>query len=137
MDASLSTEEFMMGKGRILVIDDENIVRNVAQRMLRKLEYECEVVNDGNSAIAAYAKAAQSQKPYDVVIIDLKLTGSLDGSQTFKKLEALNPQIKAIVSSGYTFDPVIINYHKHGFQGVVKKPYRIDDLAATLSEIIS
>jgi len=124
-----------MGKGRILVIDDEDIIRHVAQRMLRKLEYECEVVNDGNSAIEVYAKAAQSQKPYDAVIIDLKLTGSLDGSQTFKKLEALNPQIKAIVSSGYTYDPVLLNYHMHGFKGVVTKPYRIDDLAATLTEI--
>lgn len=124
------------GKGKILIMDDEKVVRTVLQKMLHRLGYDALAVKDGKMAIEMYKKALEEKKPFDIVIMDLTIPGGLGGKDTITKLRELDPEIKAIVSSGYSNDPIMANYEEYGFKGVVKKPYRIDDLSQAIMEIL-
>jgi two-component system, cell cycle sensor histidine kinase and response regulator CckA len=124
------------GKGRILVMDDEEVVRDVVGEMLKYLGYEVAFAHDGMEAILAYEKSRESTKRFDAIIMDLTIPGGMGGKEALKRLLELDPQIKAIVSSGYSHDPVMADYRKHGFADVVSKPYRIQDLAEVLNRVI-
>ncbi|MDL1958432.1 MAG: ATP-binding protein [Deltaproteobacteria bacterium] len=119
-------------KGRVLIMDDEEIVRDVASRMLKHIGYEVDVAKDGAEAIALYEQAQESQFPFNVVILDLTVPGGMGGKEAIEKLIELNPQAKAIVSSGYSTDPVMSNFREYGFSSVVSKPYKIEELSEAL-----
>jgi len=119
-------------KGRVLIMDDEEIVRDVASGMLEHIGYEVEVAKDGAEAIALYEQAQESQVPFDVVILDLTVPGGMGGKETIEKLIELDPQAKAIVSSGYSTDPVMSDFREYGFSSVVSKPYKIEELREAL-----
>ncbi len=125
------------GKGRVLVMDDEKMIRKVAGDMLHLLGYEAEFAADGHEAIALYAKEMESGEPFAAVILDLTIRGSMGGKEAVKKLLELNPQVRAIVSSGYSNDRVLANHCAFGFVGVVAKPYRLEELGEVLSQVIS
>jgi CheY-like chemotaxis protein len=116
------------GEGRILVMDDEDIVRTVASDMLNSLGYEVEVAGDGAEAIALFSKARASGKGFDAVIMDLTVPGGMGGKEAVKRLIEIDPAAKAIVSSGYSNDPVMADYGKYGFAGVIAKPYTMSNL---------
>ena len=105
--------------------------------MLYKLGYEVSVARDGNEAIEIYRQAQQSQKPFDAVIMDLTVPGGMGGKEAIQKLKKLDPHIKALVSSGYSNDPIMSNFRDFGFQGVVKKPYLIQDMSDALQSVFS
>ena len=126
-----------MEQQKILVIDDEEIIRRVAKKMLQKLGFDVQVANDGRSAIALYASAQQAKHPYDGVIIDLKLEGDLDGGQTFQQLRAIDPDVNAVVSSGDSVDPRISEFTKYGFKAAVIKPYNIEELKNTIYQMLA
>jgi len=130
------SEEIPTGRGRVLVVDDEEVVREVACQMLHGLGYEAEAVEEGGEAIARYVEAAKEGKPFDVVIMDLTVPGGMGGEKAIKELLKVDPHAKVIVSSGYANNPVMANFRKHGFSGVVGKPYRIQELGRALSEVI-
>ncbi len=125
------------GKGRVLVMDDEEMIRQVAGDMLQLLGYEAEFAVDGHEAIALYAKEMDAGEPFAAVILDLTIRGSMGGKEAVKKLLELNPQVRAIVSSGYSNDRVLANHCAFGFVGVVAKPYRLEELGEVLSQVIS
>ncbi len=125
------------GKGRVLVMDDEHIVRLAAGFMLRDLGYEAEFAKDGQEAVDLYRKSRELNRPFDTVIIDLTIPGGMGGKETIKMLKQINPGIKAIVSSGYSDDPIMSEYGSYGFQGVVEKPYTIEELGQTLHRVIN
>ena len=129
--------ELLAGKGKILVMDDERMVREVASKILTFLGYEAVVVEDGAAAIVAYTKAREEGQPFDLVILDLIVPGGAGGQETMEKLLALDPEVKAIVSSGYADDPVMTHYQKYGFRGFIKKPYRVTDLSKILHNVIN
>ena len=130
-------EKHFVGKGRILIMDDEEIVLHVGGRMLKHIGYdEVEFAKDGAEAIKLYKKARKSGNPFDVVIMDLTIPGGLGGKQTIKKLLEIDPEVKAIVSSGYTDDPIMSKFKKYGFSGVVSKPYTIEELGKVLHDLI-
>lgn len=126
-----------LGKGRILVMDDEEMIRMVSMAMLQHLGYTAEAAEDGEKMLEMYKEGALQGKPYDAVIMDLTIPGGLGGEQAVKKLLAIDPQAKAIVSSGYANDPILAHYHSHGFSGVVVKPFAIEQLASALSEVLT
>jgi PAS domain S-box-containing protein len=124
------------GKGKILVMDDEEFIRDVAIQMLSKIGYEASVANDGNEAVEMYRQAQKSGEPFDAVIVDLTVPGGMGGKEAIQKLKKLDPNVKALVSSGYSNDPIMSNFRDYGFQGVVKKPYRIQDMSGALRSVI-
>jgi CheY-like chemotaxis protein len=124
------------GQGRILIMDDDEIVRDSCRAILQELGYEAELACDGAEAIEAYRKAKEAGKPFNAVIMDLTIPGGLGGKETIQRLLEFDPGVKAIVSSGYSNDPVIAQYADFGFRGVVTKPYRVKALGDTVYAVV-
>jgi len=124
------------GQGRVLVMDDEPNILNFSHVALKRLGYEVELARDGAEALRRYREAAEAGKPFDAVIMDLTIPGGMGGKEAIKHLLELDSQAKAIVSSGYSNDPVMAEFQKYGFRGVVAKPYEIRELARVLHEVI-
>ncbi|MBW2406579.1 MAG: PAS domain S-box protein [Deltaproteobacteria bacterium] len=129
-------KRLFIGKGKILVMDDEEFIRDVATQMLSNIGYEVSVAIDGNQAIEMYRQAQKSGEPFDTVIMDLTIPGGMGGKEAIQKLKKLDPNVTALVSSGYSNDPIMSNFRDYGFQGVVKKPYRIQDMSDALRSVI-
>ncbi len=125
------------GHGKVLVMDDEKIVRDISGEMLKSLGYEVEFANNGAEAIEKYQGALEGGRPFDVVIMDLTIPGGIGGKEAIQKLRDIDPDVKAIVSSGYSNDPVMADFREYGFRGVIVKPYRIEGFSRTLHEVIT
>lgn len=124
------------GAGSILLMDDEADVRETTGKVLMKLGYRVEYASDGKEAIEMYTWARDCGKSYDLVIMDLTVPGGMGGKETIQNLHEIDPGILAIVSSGYSNDPVIADFKAHGFAGVVSKPYRLKDLSAEVHKVL-
>lgn len=129
-------QEIFFGTGRILVMDDEEIVRQVAGEMVRHIGYEVEFANEGSEAIDKYIDALVSGRRFDVVIMDLTVPDGMGGKDAVSKLIEIDPNIRAIVSSGYSNDPVMSNFVEYGFAGTVQKPYRINELSEQIMNVL-
>jgi len=136
--AVLENEEVRLikGQGRILVMDDEAPLRKMLGRMLKNLDYESEFAKDGAEALRMYKDAQESETPYDVVILDLTIPGGMGGTETIKKLLEVDPEVKAIVYSGYSDDPVLSNFQEYGFKGMMPKPFESQSLSKVLHEVL-
>ncbi len=130
-------DKALKGEGKILLMDDEYSVRTTVCKMLRHLGYEVEIASNGDEAIALYEKAIKSGTRFDTVIMDLTIRGGMGGQETIQSLLRIDPRVKAIVSSGYFNDPIMSDYRKYGFYGVIPKPYEIEDLSALLRSVIA
>ncbi|MCK5116168.1 MAG: PAS domain S-box protein [Candidatus Aegiribacteria sp.] len=129
-------EEPETGQGRILIMDDDEAVRMVTVHMLARLGFSTVTANDGGSAIALYKTAMESGEPFDGVIIDLTIRGGMGGQETVRKLLEIDPAVKALVSSGYSNNPVMSNYRDYGFCGIIKKPFNIHELSECMLSIV-
>jgi len=126
-----------VGKARILVMDDEQSIKEVAGHMLQHIGYkDIEFAVDGEEAIKMYKAAMESSHPFSVVILDLTIPGGKGGEATIRELLKIDPSVKAIVSSGYVDDPVMARYKEHGFSGMVAKPYTLEHLRKGLQDVI-
>jgi CheY-like chemotaxis protein len=125
------------GKGRILLMDDEDMVRKVTSQMLRQLGYQVDGAADGVEVIELYRKAKEGGKPYDLVIMDLTIPGGMGGRECVEKLHAIDPEAKAIVTSGYSDDPVMAEHERFGFSGVISKPWKIESINEALHSLMS
>ena len=123
-------------RAHILVMDDEPMIRDIARGLLVHLGFEVATVSNGQEAVELYREKQSSEAPFDVVIMDLTIPGGMGGKETIRKLREIDPQVKGIVSSGYSNDPVMAEYEKYGFAGMVHKPFEIDDLLNTLCAVI-
>jgi two-component system cell cycle sensor histidine kinase/response regulator CckA len=128
-------DRLITGHGKILLMDDEETVRMVTGKMLRHLGYEVEFAKDGEEAIRLYKSAKKSGRPFDAVIMDLTVPGGMGGKEAIIKLNKIEPSVKAIVASGYFNDPVMAEFNKYGFCGVVSKPFTIVELSQALHRI--
>jgi PAS domain S-box-containing protein len=124
------------GKGRVLVMDDEEIVRAVVMSMLIELGYEAVTSRDGSETIRLYRDAKAAGRGFDAVIMDLTIPGGMGGKEAIRELREFDPHVRAIVSSGYSDDPIMADFQSYGFSGVVKKPYRVSELSETLNRVI-
>jgi two-component system cell cycle sensor histidine kinase/response regulator CckA len=127
----------LVGIGKILVMDDEEMVQEVLGRMLARLGYEAEFAGDGVEAVEMFIEAQKSGEAFAGVILDLTVPGGLGGRETMTRLQKVDPQVKAVVSSGYSDDPIMADFQKYGFTGVIAKPYKILELGKVLNEALT
>jgi PAS domain S-box-containing protein len=124
------------GNRRILIMDDDELIREAAGAFLELLGYSHEAAGNGNEAVVIYQRALESGKPFDAVILDLTVRGGMGGRESLEQLLTIDPGVKAIVSSGYCHDPIVANYQNYGFKGVVSKPYTIEEMGEMLHKLI-
>jgi len=122
---------------KVLVMDDEELVRDVSNALLTHIGYKVEVAVEGVEAIEMYRKAMESGKPFDMVILDLTNKFGMGGVETIKRLLEIDPDVKAIVATGYSCDPIISNFREHGFRGALPKPFSMDELKTALHDAIA
>jgi len=121
---------------RILIMDDEHLVREFIIEALRHLGHAATGAADGSEAVALYEQAMGSGRPFDGVMMDLIVPGGMGGVRAIKKLRLLDPKVRAIVSSGERCDPILSDYDKFGFCGVILKPYNLSVLKAAMSRLL-
>lgn len=137
MAGVLEEPAFLQGSGKILVLDDEEMIRKLITRILSHAGYEVESAADGSKAIDLYRQALENAEPFDAVIMDLTIPGGMGGKEAVKKLLEIDPQLKAIVSSGYSEDPIMTNYEEYGFCSMLSKPYNSKDIYRVLQQVLA
>lgn len=128
--------DLIRGKGRILVMDDEEEIQDVLGKMLQHLGFEVDFTSDGEKALSYYAHALEQSAPYLATILDLTIPGGMGGKETLRQIKDLHPEATVIVSSGYSNDPVLARFQQFGFSGVIAKPYNLLDLSKVLSQVL-
>lgn len=129
-------EKLYPAKWKILFMDDQESIRDMVGEMLMTLGYTVEFAKEGDEAIELYKNAKELGQPFDAVVLDLTVPGGMGGEEANEKIHEIDPDVKAIVSSGYSNDPVMSDCKHYGFSGVVEKPYEIQKLSETLCEVI-
>ncbi len=121
---------------RILVLEDESLIRELIARNLSEAGYEVHQAKEGASAVTAYKEAMQSHEAFDLVLMDLSIPEGIGGAEAMEHIRRIDPEVVAIVSSGYSDDPVMANHEKYGFSGVLPKPYDPMDLRKLVAEVL-
>ena len=127
----------LLGAGNVLVMDDEETIRELTKEMLHRIGYDAEVTRDGAAAVACYQRAFEAGEPFDAVILDLTVPGGMGGREALQWLLAIDPHIKAIVCSGYSNDPVMSAFQEYGFSYRLAKPYTMSELSQALGVVIA
>lgn len=130
-------EEPFRGHGRVLIMDDDETVQDVAGEMLRHLGYEVDVAADGLEAIKTYLEARRLKKPYGAILMDLTVRGGMGGREAARKLLELDPEARVIAASGYATDPVMSDFRQYGFSGAVQKPFKLQELSEVLRDVLA
>ncbi len=123
-------------KGRVLFMDDEEPISLMASLLLQRLGLEVELARDGAEAVEKYRAAHAAGRSFDLVVLDLTVPGGMGGREAIGELNRIDPGVRAIVSSGYSADPIMSNFRAYGFRGMVAKPYRIDDFVHVLRDVL-
>ena len=116
-------------------MDDDAAIRDFTKKMLTHLGYDVEY--DGDEAIVRYVSAAKASEPFAVVILDLTVPGAMGGKATMEKPRGIDPDVRPIVASGYATDPIVADFRSYGFLARLEKPFRVEDLSATLRAAIA
>ena len=118
-------------KGRILVVDDEEPMRELLTEFLTMIGYRSETANEGRTAVRLYESALEKGKPFDAIILDLQMA-DMGGVETMKNLLRINPMVKVVLCSGYFTDPAMVNFTAYGFSAALIKPFSLQTLSETL-----
>lgn len=132
-----NTKPLSSGAGKILIMDDDESIRQTTANALVRFGYTADFAENGGQAIELYRQAMNAKKPFDAVIMDLTIPGGMGGREALQHLIEMDPGVKAIVSSGYSNDPIMSEFRSYGFAGVVAKPYRVKQLIETVSRVIA
>jgi PAS domain S-box-containing protein len=124
------------GTGKVLIMDDDMIVRTVVETLLKKTGYTPKCVANGDDALNQYRNAMETGDPFIVTIMDLTIPGGMGGKETVKRLREIDPAAKVIVFSGYFNDPIFSNFKEYGFDGVLSKPFSIDEFMKTITSVL-
>jgi len=121
---------------KIMVMDDDEMVRTVARAMLNRLGHKVYLAKDGAEAIQVYKDSMKSENSPDIVIMDLTIPGGMGGKEAVQEILTLDSQAKDIVSSGYSNDPIMANFKEYGFCGAIVKPYEVNELSRVIHDIL-
>jgi len=122
---------------RVLVMDDEESILELTGRMLRSQRYDVETARDANTALKQYRTGLETGRRFDAVILDLTMAEGMGGLDAFKALKALDPGVKAILSTGYSHESVVLNYKQHGIAGLALKPYKVQELLEAVAKVVN
>ena len=126
----------MTSKGKILLMDDEQVILDVTQEVMKFLGYDVMFATEGAFAIELFSREKMGGRPFDLVILDLSVPEGMGGKEAFEKIREVDPSVKVVISSGYTNDPMMTDYATFGLAGILAKPYRITDIKALLEKMI-
>lgn len=129
--------QLVKGKGKVLIMDDEEFIRDLTNELLTHLGYEAACARDGKEAIQCYKEAMEAGRRFDVVVMDLTIPGGMGGMETIRTLRDIDPEVKAIVSSGYSNDPIMSDHERFGFKEILPKPYDGTQLSAKLDAVLN
>ncbi len=124
------------GKGRILIMDDQPLIRNSLRDFLSGCGYRVTVAKDGWEAVKIYKENRENATPFDLVLLDLTIPGGMGGKEAVQYILALDPHAKVIVFSGYSDDPVLADYRKYGFYDTITKPFRFEELSVKIENAL-
>ncbi len=130
-------KKIVTGKGRVLVMDDNEGIRFMTSQSLGYLGYDVEVAKDGKEAIELYKKSIDTNEPFDLFILDLTIPAGMGGEEAIKEIHKIDDKAKAIVFSGYSNDQAFVNYKKYGFNGFLTKPFEINELSEIVQKVIN
>ena len=126
----------MTSKGKVLLMDDEQIILDVTLEVLKFLGYSVMFAREGAAAIEIYKNEKAAGVPFDLVILDLSVPDGMGGKEAIGLLKAFDPDVKAVISTGFSNDPVVLDFARYGFSGKLTKPYKINDLKKVLEQLI-
>lgn len=121
---------------RVLVMDDDDVIRKLTTQKLKRLGYESEGAENGDDAVAQYRTARDSGNPFDIVVLDLVVHGGMGGKDTIEALRGIDPDVKAVLATGHAADPVLTSFWEYGFMGVVRKPFVIKELDLAIRQAL-
>jgi CheY-like chemotaxis protein len=124
-------------QGRILVMDDEQVVRTNLGRVLKQMGYQPELAADGETAVELYARAKEAGRCFDAAILDLTVRGAMGGEEAVRALRVLDPTVRAVVMSGHSDNAVMQEYSQYGFKGALTKPFDRESLLNVLSRVLN
>ena len=117
-------------------MDDEETIRDMLRMLLARLGYTVECVQDGIEAVAIYQRAQAAGQPFAAVLLDYTIPGGMGGLETLARLRTIDPQVTALISSGYANDPVLADWAHYGFSGMVAKPYTAENLQEAMRRVL-
>ena len=128
--------EYHYGQGRILLMDDEESIRETTRASLEELGYLVEVTQDGAEAVQLYQRRKAEETPFAAIILDLTVPGGMGGKKAMELIRQFDSTAKAVVSSGYSTDPIMANFEDFGFNAVLSKPYGLEELSRVLKDLL-
>jgi CheY-like chemotaxis protein len=121
---------------KVLVMDDEEMIRSIASEMLTRLDFSVVTCSTGTEAVELYIKAKKTDAPFCAVIVDLIIPGGMGGKDAAKRIRNFDPEAKLIVSSGYSDEPVMAHHLEYGFKGLLPKPYKFQDMSRVMGDML-
>jgi two-component system, cell cycle sensor histidine kinase and response regulator CckA len=136
IDVCIEEKVATQGKGRVLVMDDEEMILKIAKELLQLMGYEVTTAQSGEEAIGFYRQAMDLNKPFDAVVLDLAIPGGMGGKEVMQELISIDPHVRGVISSGYLNDPVVKEFRRYGFLATLTKPYEANELDDKLQNVI-
>ncbi len=122
---------------KVLLMDDEVHITELISEMLNEMNFQVKTANNGSEVLELFKQARKTGQPFDIIIMDLTVPGEMGGREAISYLREIDPLVKAIVSSGYSNDPVMADCKSYGFSGMVSKPYKIEELYQEINRVLS
>lgn len=126
----------MLTKGRILIVDDEEIIRDVLAEMLTVAKYRVGYANNGNEGVVCYKFAIEDGDSYDVVLMDMDMPGNISGLDATREILSMDPAARVVLSSGNYRGDLHVNYRRYGFSGRLSKPYGMSELIEVIGSLL-